>query len=64
MPQSYEAWKSMVHPEDLERVLAETARHIQNGERYSDEYRIVGQNGKIYHYSNRGQAIRSASGEP
>ena len=63
-PQSYAAWKGMVHPDDLERVLAESARHIQNGERYSDEYRIVGQNGKVYHYSNRGQAIRSASGEP
>jgi diguanylate cyclase (GGDEF)-like protein/PAS domain S-box-containing protein len=63
-PQSYAAWKGMVHPDDLERVLAESARHIQNGERYSDEYRIVGQNGQVYHYSNRGQAILSASGEP
>ena len=41
-PRSYEAWKGMVHPDDLERVLAESARHIQNGERYNDEYRVVG----------------------
>jgi diguanylate cyclase (GGDEF)-like protein/PAS domain S-box-containing protein len=63
-PVSYEAWKSMVHPEDLERVLAESARHILNGERYSDEYRIVGRNGQVYRYSNRGQAVLTASGEP
>ncbi len=63
-PHSYEAWKSMVHPEDLEWLLPEFARYIQSGERYSGGYRIVGQNGKIYHYSNRGQAIRNAAGEP
>jgi diguanylate cyclase (GGDEF)-like protein/PAS domain S-box-containing protein len=63
-PETYEAWKKLVHPEDLERVLADGARHIQNGERYSDEYRIIGQNGKVYHYSNRGQAMPANSGEP
>jgi diguanylate cyclase (GGDEF)-like protein/PAS domain S-box-containing protein len=64
VPVTYDAWKSMLHPQDLQRVLAESARHIQNGERYSDEYRIVGRNGKIYHYSNRGQAILTSSGRP
>jgi diguanylate cyclase (GGDEF)-like protein/PAS domain S-box-containing protein len=64
MPMTSDAWKSIVHPEDLPRILAQSARHIQNGERYDNEYRIVGQNGKAYHYSNRGQVIRTASGEP
>jgi diguanylate cyclase (GGDEF)-like protein/PAS domain S-box-containing protein len=64
VPRKDRAWKSMLHPEDLERVLTESARYIQNGESYSDEYRIVGRNGQIYHYSNRGQAIRNASGVP
>jgi len=64
VPLSYEAWKSMVHPQDLERMLPQFARFIQNGERYSGEYRIVGQDGKIFYYSNRGQAIRNAAGEP
>jgi diguanylate cyclase (GGDEF)-like protein/PAS domain S-box-containing protein len=63
-PRRYEDWKSMVHPEDLERVIPEFSRHIQSGERYSDEYRIVGQNGEIYYFSNRGQAVRNAAGEP
>src|SRR5579863_257602 len=64
MPPTYEAWQPLVHPEDLERVVPELVRHIQSGERYSGDFRIVGQSGKIYHYSNRGQAIGNADGEP
>lgn len=63
-PVNYAEWKSMVHPDDLDRVLTESARHIRNGERYNDEYRIIGRNGKVYCYSNRGQAMLAASGEP
>jgi diguanylate cyclase (GGDEF)-like protein/PAS domain S-box-containing protein len=63
-PRDHEAWKSKVPPEDLERIGPEFARHIQSGERYSGEYRIVGRTGKIYYYSNRGQAVRNAAGEP
>ena len=64
MPLTYEAWKSLVYPEDLERILPEFARYIQSGERYSSEYRVAGRNGKVYHYSLRAQAIRNAPGEP
>jgi diguanylate cyclase (GGDEF)-like protein/PAS domain S-box-containing protein len=63
-PRSHEAWKSILHPEDLERVLTEIARHIQNGGSYSDQYRIAGRSGKIYYYSDRGRTIRNAAGEP
>ncbi len=63
-PRTYEEWKNMVHPEDLERVIPEFTRYIQSGERYNGEFRIVGQNGKIYYYSNRGQAIYTAQGQP
>jgi len=63
-PRNQAGWKSMLHPEDLERVLTESARQIQNGDGYSDEYRIVGRNGKIYHYSNRGRTLRNAAGVP
>ncbi len=62
-PLSYEAWKNIVHPEDLARVVPEFARYIQSGERYSGGFRVVGRNGRIYHYSNRGQALRNAAGE-
>jgi diguanylate cyclase (GGDEF)-like protein/PAS domain S-box-containing protein len=64
LPRNYEAWKNLVHPDDLERILEAGSGHIEKGERYSDEYRIIGRSGKIYHYSNRGQAILNSSGEP
>jgi diguanylate cyclase (GGDEF)-like protein/PAS domain S-box-containing protein len=63
-PLSYEAWKTIVHPQDLERVVPELGRYIQSGERYSGEFRVVGRNGNIYHYSNRGQSARNGAGEP
>jgi diguanylate cyclase (GGDEF)-like protein/PAS domain S-box-containing protein len=63
-PRTYAGWRELVHPEDLERIVPDLERYIQSGERYSDEFRVVGRNGKIYHYSNRGQALRNASGQP
>jgi diguanylate cyclase (GGDEF)-like protein/PAS domain S-box-containing protein len=63
-PLTYAGWREIVHPEDLERVVPELERHIQSGERYSDEFRVVGQKGKIFHYSNRGQALRNTAGQP
>jgi diguanylate cyclase (GGDEF)-like protein/PAS domain S-box-containing protein len=64
MPLSYEAWQRILHPADLERLPSELARYIESGEPYQGEYRVIGQKGKIYHYSNRGQAVRNAAGKP
>jgi len=64
VPRTFEAWKSMLHPDDLEAVLAGFGRHIETGERYVTQYRVLGERGSIYHYSLRGQAIRNAGGEP
>ena len=64
MPRTFEAWQSMLHPDDLGGVLAGFGRHIETGERYVTHYRVLGESGSIYHYSLRGQAIRNAAGEP
>ena len=61
---SFEDWKSVVHPDDLGPVLAALGRHIETGERYVGEYRVLGESGRVYHYSLRGQSIRNAGGEP
>ncbi len=64
VPRSFEGWRSMVHPDDLGPVLDAINRHIQSGEPYVGEYRVVGAQGDVYHYSLRGQAIRNSAGEP
>ena len=53
----------MVHPDDVGPLLEAIGRHIQSGERYVGEYRVLGEKGDIYYYSLRGQAIRNAAGE-
>ena len=63
-PLSLEAWKSMLHPDDLEPVINDLGRHIRSGQRYIGEYRVLGDNGRVYHYSVRGQAIRNPAGQP
>ena len=64
LPRSAEEWRSLVHPDDVDRAVNHMARHIQSGERCSMEYRIVGNDGRSYHFLDRGQAIRNAAGEP
>ena len=64
LPATHEEWKRLVYPEDLARIQAAAAGHLESGERYSDEYRVLGRSGKIYHYSNRGQAILNSAGKP
>jgi diguanylate cyclase (GGDEF)-like protein/PAS domain S-box-containing protein len=63
-PLSFEAWKSMIHPDDVAGLLEAIDRHIQTGERYVGEYRVMGRKGDVYYYSLRGQAIRNGAGEP
>ncbi len=63
-PRTFEAWKTMVHPDDLGQVLDALGRHIQSGERYAGDYRVLGEKGDVYYYSLLGQAIRNAAGKP
>jgi diguanylate cyclase (GGDEF)-like protein/PAS domain S-box-containing protein len=62
-PRTMEAWKDMVHPDDLPTVLEGIERHIHSGDRYVSQYRVLGKNGDVYHYSLRGQAIRNPGEE-
>jgi diguanylate cyclase (GGDEF)-like protein/PAS domain S-box-containing protein len=63
-PRSFEAWSKMVHPDDLGPLLEAIGRHIETGERYVGEYRLIGLNGRIYHYAVRGRAVCNRAGEP
>ena len=49
-----EGWARAIHPDDHERVMAAIARRRQSRERFSQEYRLVGPDGTVRHYSDWG----------
>lgn len=63
-PRTFEDWKNMVHPDDLPAILSGIGRHIETGERFLGEYRVLGEAGRVFHYSLCGQALRNAAGTP
>jgi signal transduction histidine kinase len=54
----------IIHPEDRERVRAALARHITSGESFSEEYRIVSENGAHVNVLDRATAIRNQQNRP
>ena len=40
-------WLRIVHPEDVERVLAADAEHLRSGERITQEFRVVHRDGGV-----------------
>jgi diguanylate cyclase (GGDEF)-like protein/PAS domain S-box-containing protein len=64
VPENFETFQRMVHPDDLPRREAALLRQIEQGERYDCEYRILGEAGQVYFCSDRGVALRDAAGRP
>jgi PAS domain S-box-containing protein len=63
VPTNFAAWKNLVHPDDLTRILEGGSRCIASGEPYVGEYRVLGKRGDIFHYSLPAQALRNSAGE-
>jgi PAS domain S-box-containing protein len=61
-PQTLDAWREMVHPDDRERVTAALQRHVETGEPFREEYRVVGPAGEVRHWAGRGAVVRDAAG--
>src|SRR6266536_2127749 len=57
-------WKSVLHPDDRERVLAEEARCEQTGEAFRMEYRVFDRHGKVRWVRDECVLVRSDSGDP
>ena len=50
---SYRDWSDRIHPDDIERVLAEDQCRSQTNQQFPQEFRIVRPNGEVRHiYSN------------
>jgi PAS domain S-box-containing protein len=59
-----ELWQRLVHPDDLERVTAECERTNQNGEPFSDEYRMRTAGGEVRWVRDEAVLIRAGDGRP
>ena len=57
-------FSSIVHPDDCERVIAETAHMIATGERMETEYRIVRRDGSLAWVRDEGVLVRDEDGKP
>jgi PAS domain S-box-containing protein len=60
----FEEWESRVHPDDLERIMAEIKAHLDgHTPRYESEHRLRHKDGCYRWVLTRGAAIRHASGK-
>jgi PAS domain S-box-containing protein len=57
-------WKTRLHPEDRERVLAEDARCEQTGDPWRMEYRQIAKDGRVVWVRDHAVLVRSEHGEP
>jgi diguanylate cyclase (GGDEF)-like protein/PAS domain S-box-containing protein len=59
-----EFFQSILHPEDRDRVMAETARMLAGGAASPVEYRVVRRDGSIAWIRDEGVLVRDDAGEP
>jgi PAS domain S-box-containing protein len=67
-PEEWEAdprlWMRVVHPDDVDRVMALDEECIRTGEPYAVDYRFVHRDGHIVWVHDEAVLIKSAAGEP
>jgi PAS domain S-box-containing protein len=57
-------WKTRLHPQDRERVLAEDARCEQTGDPWRMEYRQIAKDGRVVWVRDHAVLVRGEHGEP
>jgi len=63
LPRCFDEFRSLLHPEDLDGVMAAIQKHLQSHGPYRQEYRVVDQDGAIRHWYSRGTAVWNRAGE-
>ncbi len=61
---SFDNFLDFVHPEDRQKILGATQRHIGSGAPYDVEYRAITADGNIRWLRSAGQVERDATGKP
>ena len=57
-------WMRLVHPDDLERVRAESDRTNRTGEDFHVEYRLIAKDGHTVWVRDEAMLVRDAEGTP
>jgi PAS domain S-box-containing protein len=57
-------WKTLVHPEDRDWVLAEDERCNRTGDPWHMEYRVIAKDGRVVWVRDHALLVRGAPGEP
>ena len=60
---TYEAWRELVHPDDIEREERHFSEMIKIGSRYTSRHRAIKQNGDIVHVLSQAIFKKNADGE-
>jgi PAS domain S-box-containing protein len=63
-PRTINAWKSIIHPDDRNRVMAALIQHLNSGTSYYQEYRVYQKDGTILYWTDRGSAVWDESNRP
>ncbi len=63
-PSTLEAWTSVIAPEDRPRAVTALERHVEAGEPFDVEYRMIGKDGEARYWRDRGRALRDSDGRP
>ena len=64
-PQNYESWRSLVHPDDIEKAEQEISKHLTTGKDYSIEIRVKAKSGKWIWILTKGRVVeRDKHGMP
>jgi PAS domain-containing protein len=61
---TFEAWLAFIHPEDVEKVVANVQAVMKSGDRYKDEYRIIRPNGDLRYLVTQGVFFFDSEGQP
>jgi PAS domain S-box-containing protein len=61
---SPDLWYSMIHPEDRERAMVADKRHYKTGEPLTEEYRVIGRNGRTVWVLDEAALVRDEQGGP
>ncbi len=64
LPSTFESFVSLLHPDDVDRVILAVRAHLERREPYDIEYRLRTKNGTYRWFRSRGQAVWNEAGRP